>query len=322
MNRADYYSLKLKDLPLQEVDQRLCRYQRILQRELRRKGVSFDFHLWVSDEWFCPDGVPGFALPFYLFHPMLMKLQKKEMGFVEGTTEKQILKLMRHELGHAIDNAFKLRKAPGRELVFGSSEQDYPDSYQPQKYSRSYVHYLGDNYAQSHPDEDFAETFAYWLDPEKDWKNKSLSSVVESKIKWLDKTVKHGEQKLKNKYRIDPIEKNTKTLKSYYSEFKKQKGEKSWERLDHNLRSTFRGVRQGSPLSQLIRKAKKHMVEEAARQFDVPRYEVEFAMNKLAERAQGLGVLATPDEFQRKGLSLLKKNFRYLKSNNQLRFYL
>ena len=42
--------------------------------------------------------------------------------------------------------------------------------YNPNPWSRDYVRYLHRtgmyHYAQKHPDEDWAETFAVWLDPE------------------------------------------------------------------------------------------------------------------------------------------------------------
>ena len=121
-----YYDLALKELPLFDVEKRLFSYQSQLQKELKARGLHFDFHIWVSDEWFCPDGVPGFAVPFYLFNKKLMKIHKQETGLVEGRTDREILRLMRHELGHAIDNAFGLKKNKQRQLVFGTSKADYP----------------------------------------------------------------------------------------------------------------------------------------------------------------------------------------------------
>ena len=82
-----------------------------LQRELDARGLTlFQPHFWLSAEWFSPDGVPGVAIPFYLAHPRLEKLERAQMLEVEGGNEAWCMKILRHEAGHAIDNAYKLRQ--------------------------------------------------------------------------------------------------------------------------------------------------------------------------------------------------------------------
>ena len=142
-----------------------------LRTELSARGLSrFEPHFWLSAEWFSPDGVPGVAIPFYLAHPRLEKLERTEMLEVEGGTPDWCMKILRHEAGHAIDNAYRLRNRLRRQRVFGPSYMQYPDYYTPKPYSKSYVLHLDSWYAQSHPDEDFAETFAVWLTPDADWR--------------------------------------------------------------------------------------------------------------------------------------------------------
>src|SRR5262245_24993098 len=82
---------------------------RELHRELKERGIAFRPHFWLSDEWFCPDGVPGIAIPFYLAHPRLAKLELAQMNEVEGGTREWCMKILRHETGHAIENAYRLR---------------------------------------------------------------------------------------------------------------------------------------------------------------------------------------------------------------------
>src|SRR5687767_3748551 len=126
-----------------------------LQRELDARGLAFRPHFWLSAEWFSPDGVPGVAIPFYLAHPRLMKLEKAQMLAVEGGTPEWCMQILRHEAGHAVDNAYDLRRRLRRRRVFGSPTVDYPDFYLPKPYSKSFVLHLDSWYAQSHPDEDF-----------------------------------------------------------------------------------------------------------------------------------------------------------------------
>src|SRR5262245_53197349 len=54
-----------------------------LNTELQARGLLSP-HYYLSDEWFTPDGVPGIAIPFYLAHPRLERLELAQMLEVEG----------------------------------------------------------------------------------------------------------------------------------------------------------------------------------------------------------------------------------------------
>lgn len=81
-----------------------------LYRELEARQLLFRPHFWISNEWFTPDGIPGIAVPCYLAHPRLAKLELAQMLEVEGGTADWCLRILRHEAGHAIENAFKIRR--------------------------------------------------------------------------------------------------------------------------------------------------------------------------------------------------------------------
>lgn len=324
---STFYSYKLNELPLKKVSERLKKYQAILSSELKAKGIPFTPHLWVSDEWFCPDGVPGFALPFYLFHSDLMKIEKREMGFVEGSTENQILKLMRHELGHAIDNAYRLRKNKERQQIFGSSEKDYPKFYQPKKYSQNFVDYLGDNYAQSHPDEDFAETFALWLDPKANGFEKYKLKPAMKKLLFMDElmgSLKGKKPELKNQFRVTPIESLKVSLKAHYKNKKRDFGHNKLKTIDENLlkiSSPDKG-RGTLPLSLFLQQERRNICREVANKNQAYLYQVNYVINKTIVRANKLQVVATKAELKRQSPRLIEKSFRYLKERDELKFYL
>jgi hypothetical protein len=143
-----------------------------LQAEIAQRGLLFRPHFWLSNEWFTPDGIPGIAIPFYLAHPRLARLELHQMFEIEGGTHEWCMQILRHETGHAIENAFKLRSRRRRHELFGSTREEYPEFYAPRPYSKSFVIHLDAWYAQSHPDEDFAETFAVWLHPESKWRER------------------------------------------------------------------------------------------------------------------------------------------------------
>ena len=138
---------KLMDLRFNQLDLKLksSRIQPFIERlysELSDKGIRFKPHCWISTEWFAQDGVPGIAIPFFVLHPRLARLERKLTFEVEGWSERDCMKLLRHEAGHAIDNAFHLRKLRRRQKLFGLSSTPYPESYTPQAYSKKFVVHL------------------------------------------------------------------------------------------------------------------------------------------------------------------------------------
>src|SRR5262249_49758263 len=131
---------KLLDVRLSDLDLDLTRsplMQRIkqLERELDRRHLVFRPHFWLSDEWYTPDGVTGIAIPFYLAHPRLAELERNQMREVEGGTAEWCMRILRHETGHAIENAYRLRRRRRRQELFGKTSQPYPQVYAPKPYS-------------------------------------------------------------------------------------------------------------------------------------------------------------------------------------------
>jgi hypothetical protein len=196
----------------------LQRIERV-QGELKARGLRFRPHVWLSDEWFTPDGVPGIAVPFYLAHPRLARLEQAQCLEVEGGTEEWCLRILRHEVGHAIENAFRLRQRPKREKLFGRSSVEYPKYYLPKPYSRSYVVHLDAWYAQSHPDEDFAETFAVWLDPASNWRVHYAGWPALRKLEYVDRLMGElaGRTPLVTSRRVvSPLSRLPQTLRAHY----------------------------------------------------------------------------------------------------------
>lgn len=157
-----------------------------LYGELRDRGLRFRPHVWLSHGFFAEDSVRGFAVPFYLAHPRLVDLEREMMMEVEAGTPDWCMRILRHEAGHAIDNAVKLHRRPGYRMLFGDFARPYPDTYRPDVGSRQHVLHLDCWYAQSHPAEDFAETFAVWLNPLSDWRRAYDGWGALAKLHWVD----------------------------------------------------------------------------------------------------------------------------------------
>ena len=157
-----------------------------VREELAQRDLRFNPHFWLSDEWFSPSGIPGVALPFYLAHPRLIRLERSQMLEAEGATLESCLRLLRHELGHAIQHAYNFQRRRAWQRTFGKASTPYPKAYRPNPASRRYVHNLDAWYAQSHPEEDFAETFAVWLRPRFNWRRRYRGWPALRKLEYVD----------------------------------------------------------------------------------------------------------------------------------------
>jgi hypothetical protein len=210
--------------------------------ELARRGLRLRPHVWFSHEWFSPAGVPGVAIPFYLAHPRLLRLERKQLLEVAGGTRDECVRILRHEFGHALQHAFQLqRRARWREM-FGSPSKRYPEYYRPNPASRRYVQHLRLYYAQSHPVEDFAETFAVWLQGPGFWRRRYRGWPALKKLVYVDELMKELRGQLPlvyNRRRVEPLRELRMTLDEYYREKKKNYTTNHPDIYDRDLRRLF-----------------------------------------------------------------------------------
>jgi hypothetical protein len=213
-----------------------------LYRELQQRGIRFRPYFWLSDEWFTPDGVPGTAIPFYLAHPRLARLERSQMLEVEGGEHEWCMRILRHETGHAIEHAYRLRRRRRRQRLFGKSSQRYPEYYTPRPYSKSFVIHLEPSYAQSHPDEDFAESFAVWLFLRSRWRKRYTGWPALKKLEYVDEIMGEiGQEKplVSSRRRVDPLSRLRKTLGEHYTEKRHRYGLDYPDFYDRDLRRLF-----------------------------------------------------------------------------------
>ena len=175
--------LKLEGTELQSLIQQLY-------EELSQKNLIFHPPCFVGDEWFCPVGVPAIFIPFFLTHERLKKLERKIILEVEGETKPWFMQLMRHEAAHTYSYAYQLYRKKRWQQCFGLASTQESDTYRPRPHSRSYVIHLPDWYAQSHPDEDFAETFAVWLTPDLNWRERYHGWKALKKLEYVDELMR------------------------------------------------------------------------------------------------------------------------------------
>jgi hypothetical protein len=190
-----------------------------LHQELARSGLSFRPYVWLSTDWFTPEGSTGFAIPFYLAHPRLVRLEHAQMLEAEGSTHEQCMKLLRHEAGHALDNAHRLHRRVDWRATFGKYSEPYRLDYHARPNSKDHVQHLGFWYAQSHPAEDYAETFAVWLAPQSRWQETYAGWPALKKLECVDQMMADvGElrPRVHSRDRSDSLPTLRFTLREYY----------------------------------------------------------------------------------------------------------
>lgn len=270
--------------------------------ELAAKKLYFKPHLWLSTEWFSPYGIPGFAIPFYLVHPRLIELEKRFMNEAEGERDLHCLQLLRHECGHAIDNAFHLRKSKTRQALFGLSGAPYPKRYLPNPSSTKYVRHLKNGYAQAHPDEDWAESFAVWLDPVSNWQQRYRAGTVRKKLDKVDELMSKiaGQEPLiKRRYDLDSIESCQLTLAEYFLEKRKRFKLNREIRLPPIVKQRLTHSSQSHafvPAALYLKSNRKELCNKITTQVKCENYIVKKAYNEIMQAAlhrQDLGLNAS-----------------------------
>ena len=181
----------IRDLGLRIEDSDLAPILDEFRDELRTVGiVRVRPRFYLSTEWGVPDGTVAIAIPFYLARADLRAIQAERVGFVEGADRADILRYLRHEMGHVVNYAYRLFDDPEWTRLFGPIDAPYPDEYRPEPFSRKFVRHLPGWYAQKHPDEDWAETFAVWMTPGRDWRaDYAAWPEALAKLEYCDRTL-------------------------------------------------------------------------------------------------------------------------------------
>src|SRR6516162_2627332 len=211
--------LRLRDLKVTVEDTWLEDCFNSLLDELGQRGIRVRPHAWISSEWFSPENTPGIAFPFYLAHPRLMQLEKKKIIDVEGGTWSECMAILHHEAGHVLQHSYALQRRRRWQQLFGASSKRYPSYYRPNPASRHFVQHLRLWYAQSHPDEDFAETFALWLRPRSNWRTRYAGWPALKKLEYLDELmaeIASAPPLLTRRERVDPLAELNETLAEHY----------------------------------------------------------------------------------------------------------
>jgi hypothetical protein len=283
--------LRLCDLGLTLVGTPLADRILRLYVELARRHLRIRPHIWLSHEWFAPDGVPGFAAPFYLAHPRLLELERSQMLDAEGGTQRTCMQILRHEAGHAIDNAYRLHRRADFRRVFGKS-RPYPDWYRPHPESRRFVLHLDCWYAQSHPAEDFAETFAVWLTPGSDWRARYAGWPALEKLRYVDRLMHEIADRpplVRSRLRQDSLHTLQTTLRAHYARRKSRYAADIPAVYDADLRRLFGNAGAGRrEAASFLRRVQPELRERVARWTRQPAYTIDQVLREMVARCRVL----------------------------------
>jgi hypothetical protein len=270
-----------------------------LHGELERAGLRFRPHFWLGTEWFSPDGVPGVGIPFYLAHPRLRKLEDRMMLEVEGGSRSWCMQLLRHECGHTYETAYALGRRKKWRRIFGHPSRPYPKWYRPRPVSKRYVLHLDWWYAQSHPCEDFAETFAVWLQPRMPWRRRYRGWPALKKLEYVDELMAELSRKaprVRSRARVDPASRNRQTLRSYYEEKQARYETARPAFYDQDLARLFPDPLQTGrypTAAAYLRRAAPEIRSLVAEWTGEHAYSVDLVIKDMIKRCRELGLLMT-----------------------------
>lgn len=295
----DLLKVRICDLGLTIAGSELEPLVEQLYNEIAAKELTFRPEAYLGDEWFSPEGVPAIAIPFYLAHPRLKALEQELMFEVEGGNPSWCMRLLRHEAGHSFDHSYRLSRRRRWHELFGSPKQEYlPETYRPRPYSRSFVKHLDNWYAQAHPDEDFAETFAVWLTPDSKWRREYAKwKVALDKLQYVDRLAREC-RNLKPRPVREALPFNAAKMKStlgtYYQKRKREHAIDYPGFYDEDLKRIFNGdaerAKREFSASRFMTRNRKIILDSVSYWTGERKFPVEHFLKKLTDRCDELGL--------------------------------
>jgi hypothetical protein len=290
-------STRICDLGLKIEGSPLEKYVNRLYRELEHKRlVHFRPQVYLSDEWGCPSGEPAIGIPLYLADNRLAVLER-ELNDLEGPIE--TMQYMRHEAGHAINYAYELYKREEWGALFGSFRRAYRDDYRAVPFAREFVTYLPGWYAQKHPDEDFAETFAVWLTPGSNWRSRYRNTPAINKLQYVERIAREIRNRKPSRPHGEPdltVDEMDYTVAEFYERTLQEQPVPAQLPSDTELagifRSNLRGRKKLRPAATLVRDNRKALSDSISQWTGVQRPLVKRLVETIEARLGALDIKA------------------------------
>jgi hypothetical protein len=296
---SNLFGSPIRDLGLTIDDTRLAPVIEEFRAELALRGITkLAPEFYLSTEWGVPFGTVVIAIPFYLARPELTELHGEEVGLIEGFNRQDILRYLRHEMGHVVNYAYKLYDDEAWVKQFGSITQPYRDDYRPQPFSRRFVRHLPGWYAQKHPDEDWAETFAVWMTPGNDWRvDYAQLPTALAKLEFCARTMEALAMRdplVTAKEHDEDVGELEYSLQEYYRDYPAESGPGA-AGIDGDLRAIFDDLAEGEattqdtrPAAELIRRLERQLMADVFRWTGHFPEKTRTLVRDLAKRADAL----------------------------------
>jgi hypothetical protein len=290
----DLLSRPIRELGLKLEGSPIERFVEQLYRELDARGLTkFRPVCYLTDEWGCPSGEPVIGIPFYLAHAALAELEKAANDLEDA---REIMMYLRHEAGHAFTYAYRLHNSPEWKHLFGPFRRPYRDNYRPTPFSRDYVRHLPGWYAQKHPDEDFAETFAVWLTPRSNWRKRYRGWPALEKLRYLNRLARkvgHTDPPRRRGQTDITVDEMETTVGEHYHRAAREEVAVTELAPDTDLRDIFRVSKRrkaARPAQDFLRQHRKAVIDKVARWTGAQRPLIKTLLETIEERAAKLGL--------------------------------
>lgn len=294
--RYELLNTRICDLGLRIEGSLVEPYIERLYRELSAKHLIFRPQCYLTDSWGCPDQVPVIGIPFYLADERLRRIEEEQTGEVEDA--RMIMMLLRHEAAHAFNYAYRLWEREDWQATFGSFHRPYREVFKPEPSSREFVRHLasgpyGRTYAQKHPDEDFAETFAVWLTPRSKWRQRYRGWPALAKLEYVHRVMRRVGKRMPpvtGGELLNPVEKNTALLSEHYGERADRFRAAAQGYVDDRLRELFPRVPVvgSTSVARVLREHQEFFLGRMTRWSDLRVSDAQAILEKVAQRARVL----------------------------------
>jgi hypothetical protein len=285
-----------------------------LRKEFHDHRIGLAPAFYITDGWGCPNRVPVIGIPFYLADKRLMRIEEEQTGEIED--EQMVMMLLRHEAGHAVNYAYRLWEEPEWGELFGRFAEPYRDTFDTDPFSRRFVRHLAHGqarrttYAQKHPDEDFAETFAVWLTPKSGWRRRYANWPALRKLAYVDRVMRRLRTRIPavtGGELMQPVETLAMTVAEHYGQRAERYRSKAQGYLDDKLKRVFPQFRAPVPAVEaatFITRRRRMLITRVADWSAMAPEDIRMLLDKVVERARSLGLRVRMDQQEERLMDL------------------
>jgi hypothetical protein len=193
-----------------------------------------------------------------------------------------------------LNHAYLLEKQKRWQKLFGPTSLEYSESFRARPYSRRFVRHLEGYYAQSHPEEDFAETVAIWLTPDLDWRHQYRGWKALEKLEYVDQLMGKLAGKppvVFSKARISDASRLRSRLEAHYRRRRRLYAQEFPDFFDADLKKLFAeasAAPDGERAATFLRRSHRLILNAVSAWTGEPKFTISRLLRALTERCAEL----------------------------------